>query len=67
MPDRLLTTRQLAARLQVSLSQLYAMRYAGTAPPAIRIGGTHNGHLRFRESSVEKYLAEREEPTPQSA
>lgn len=49
--------RRLAEHLDVPLSTLYKWRYRGEGPPGIKIGG----HVRYRRSDVERWLADHEE------
>lgn len=46
--DRLLTAKDLADYLGRPVATLYAWRYRGLGPPAIRMGR----ELRYRESEV---------------
>lgn len=48
----LLTTEELASYLGVPRSTLYAWKYRGDGPPAIRVGR----HLRYRSPEVERWL-----------
>lgn len=50
--DRLLTTQQLAAYLDVPVATLYAWRYTGDGPPGFRVGK----HLRYRSSDVDQWI-----------
>ena len=50
--ERLITTEELAAYLSVPRSTLYAWRYRGEGPPAIRVGR----YLRYRMTEVEGWL-----------
>ena len=50
--DQLLTVEQLAEKLQIPKTTLYAWRYRGTGPLGIAVGR----HLRFRRGDVEKWL-----------
>ncbi|MGE0758371.1 MAG: helix-turn-helix domain-containing protein [Pirellulaceae bacterium] len=51
----LLTVRELAERLRVSLATAYALLKQGKIPP-IRVGA-RGGGLRVRVSDVERFLA----------
>ncbi len=53
--QRLLTSAEVAELLAVPVATLYKWRYAGSGPPAIRLGK----YLRWDPSEVEKWLAER--------
>ena len=55
--ERLLTARELAEYLQTPIATLYAWRYRGQGPRAIRIGR----ELRYRESDVKAWLDARDE------
>ncbi len=50
--EPLMSSKQLAAYLGVSVETIYYYRTRGIAPPAVRVGGT----LRWRESDVEEWL-----------
>jgi len=52
MDHRLLTVAELAEFLQKPKATIYAWKYRGEGPPAIRVGRT----LRFRESDVNAWL-----------
>lgn len=54
-PDRLITTEELAAYLEIPLATIYQWRFKGLAPPAVRLGK----HLRFRWEDVQAWLAKR--------
>src|SRR4051812_13003699 len=45
------TPRELAARLKIPLKTLYAWRYRGEGPPALKVGR----HLRYRARDVERW------------
>ena len=49
----LLSPQQLAGFLQIPVKTLYQWHYLGTGPAALRIGR----HLRYRRSSVARWLA----------
>ena len=49
----LLTAKQLAALLQVSLRTLWRMRSAGQVPSPLRFGGT----VRWRKDEVLQWIA----------
>jgi excisionase family DNA binding protein len=55
--DRLLTSDETAEALRMSVAALYTMRHRDGGPPAIRVGRK----LLFRESDLERWLAERAE------
>ncbi len=57
--DELLTAEEVADWLGVHVQTFYRWRYGPNpdAPPAVRVGG-HK--LKWRRSTVEKWLAERE-------
>lgn len=44
--------RATAEYLAVPVNTLYAWRYRGVGPPAIRVGK----HIRYRRADVEKWL-----------
>lgn len=50
--ERLLTTTELATYLQRPLGTLYAWRYRGEGPPALKVGR----ELRYREADVMAWL-----------
>jgi len=50
--DRLLTAKELGAYLSRPVATLYAWRYRGLGPPAIRVGR----ELRFLEEDVQRWL-----------
>ncbi len=52
MEDRLLTLNQIAAYLGVPIATLYQWRHRGEGPRGIKVGG----HVRVRESELERYL-----------
>jgi excisionase family DNA binding protein len=52
MDDRLLTLNQVAEYLGVPLATLYQWRHRGEGPRGIKVGG----HVRVRESELERYL-----------
>lgn len=56
-PPRLLTIKQVAERLTVSVGCLRAWRIRGDGPPAIRIGSA----LRWDEREVDAWLDSRRE------
>jgi excisionase family DNA binding protein len=51
--DDLMTAEELADYLAVPLATLYAWRYRGDGPPAVKVGR----HLRYRVEDVESWLA----------
>lgn len=55
--EKLIGPDELAGWLGVPRSTVYAWRYEGKGPPAIRVGK----HLRYRPSEVEAWLTERAE------
>lgn len=58
--DLLLTPREVAARLRLSLRTLDRMRADGTGPPFVRVTpGARKGRVCYRESAVEAYIARR--------
>jgi predicted DNA-binding transcriptional regulator AlpA len=59
--DRLLSERQVADYLGVSVSALRRWRKAGKAPPSIRLGFAGRSLLRFRTTDVELWLQDRTE------
>jgi excisionase family DNA binding protein len=54
-PDDYLTTDELAALLRTTRKAIHAMRTAGTAPPAARVGK----RLLFRRRDVDAWCAAR--------
>lgn len=54
----IMSIQHLAEFLGVPLSTVYKWRYRGEGPRAIKIGG----HVRYRRSEVQHWLAEHEEP-----
>lgn len=50
--DQLMTVEQLAEKLQIPKTTLYAWRYRGTGPLGIAVGR----HLRYRRADVERWL-----------
>ena len=56
----LLTSKQLAGALSVSVNTLYAWQTRGTGPPAIRVGR----HTRYRVEDVQSWLLERQAASP---
>ena len=58
--DDFLSVGELAAWLGVPVRTIHAWRYAGTAPPAYKVGR----HLRFRRAEIEAWLAHRRDPQP---
>lgn len=55
-PDEILTPAEVAARLRMSRSQLYAWRAEGYGPPSFLLGRKRIGYLA---SAVEEWLKER--------
>jgi predicted DNA-binding transcriptional regulator AlpA len=51
--SRFLTPSQVADRLQVPVSTLYAWSYKRTGPPVAKIGK----HLRYDEVALEAWIA----------
>lgn len=58
--DHLLTTAQLAQQLSVSVETVRWWRKRGSGPRAIKLGR----HVRYRDSDVQVWLAERTERIP---
>lgn len=50
--DPVLTTRQVAAYLQVEVKTVYSWRLRRLGPKAAKVGK----HLRFRQSDVDEWL-----------
>ena len=50
--NRLLSVTELAEYLAVPVATLYAWRYRGEGPPALRVGR----YLRYRWSDVQRWL-----------
>ena len=60
--DELLTPRELAALLKVSIRQVQAMA-ANREIPAFRLSGSQRGEWRFRRSEIDAWLeARRNQP-----
>lgn len=55
MEDRLLSPKELAAYLGVSVQTVYAWRCRGGGPPCYHLGR----HVRYRLADVEEWLASR--------
>jgi excisionase family DNA binding protein len=55
-PDEVMTTEEAAAYLKLSPRTLVSLRARGEAPPGVRIGR----QWRYRRSSLDSWLAERE-------
>jgi excisionase family DNA binding protein len=53
--DRLVTVEELAEYLAVPVRTLYAWRYRGDGPPALRVGR----HLRYRWCDVQTWIQQR--------
>ena len=53
--ERLLTTDDLAAFLDVPVKTLYAWRYRGEGPIGFRVGK----HVRYRWTDVERWIRDR--------
>jgi predicted DNA-binding transcriptional regulator AlpA len=54
--DELLTARQVAAMLSVSLATFKRIRQRGEGPPSIRVG---KRAIRYRRRDVERWLQRR--------
>ena len=54
---RLLTPEEVSEHLRVPVDTLYAWRYRGVGPPALRIGR----HLRYPDDGLAWWLAEQAE------
>ena len=54
--DELLTARQVALRLNVSLATFKRLRKAGEGPPSIQVG---QRAIRYRRGDVEAWLRRR--------
>jgi excisionase family DNA binding protein len=52
MPDRLLSTQQLADVLQVPVGTIYQWRHRGQGPKGLRVGR----HIRFDPSDVARWV-----------
>lgn len=57
--DQLMTLTEVSAITQVPVNTLYAMRYRGEGPPAVRIGRA----LRFTRGDVAAWLTANRERT----
>lgn len=53
MVDRLLNTREVALRLDMSEGALSQLRYKGEGPDYVRI---NSKNIRYRESEIEAWL-----------
>lgn len=53
---KLLTPKECAAQLRVSLSTLRGWRKAGKGPPVVELGP---GSFRYSEDSLQKFIAEK--------
>lgn len=62
MTERLLSTEDLAAYLQVPLQTIYKWRRLGTGPVGFRVGK----HVRYSRGAVDEWLSERAD-APRSA
>ena len=60
--ERLWTVEQLARFLALPVATIYAWRYRGEGPPALRIGR----HVRFRPEDIEAWLQEDAQTCPVS-
>jgi predicted DNA-binding transcriptional regulator AlpA len=61
MPEILLSPRQLAERLGISLRTLERMRNTGSGPAFNRVsGGLRRGRVMYRESAVLAWLETRQ-------
>ena len=58
--NSLLTVDELAALLKVPRSTIYAWRYRGCGPPAIKVGR----YLRFKPEEVEAWLSAQATASP---
>jgi excisionase family DNA binding protein len=54
--DRMLTTRQVAERLGVSIRTVETWRYRGEGPPGVSLA---RKAVRYPEAALEAWLAER--------
>ncbi len=60
--NKLLTRKQLAARLQVSVSTLRYWEKQGKAPPMHQISGRT---VRYDEDEVEQWIKQTRQPEPE--
>ena len=60
---RLLTPKETAAQLRVSMSTLRGWRKAGKGPPVVKLGP---GSFRYSEESIQKFIAEKTDNADQS-
>lgn len=51
MDNKLLTVKDLAIRLQLSVDVIYKLKAAGKLPPCLKIGGG----IRWRPKAVEEW------------
>jgi excisionase family DNA binding protein len=56
--DRLLSTREVAARLGVSVRTVQDWRYRGGGPPGVALG---RKTVRYSQAELERWLAEKRE------
>jgi excisionase family DNA binding protein len=61
--ERLLSPRQLASYLNVSVATVYDWRHRRCGPPGFRIGK----HVRYRRSDVDRWIEEQIETTSQGS
>lgn len=59
MDDPLLTPAEVSTLLSVPASTLTQWRYHRKGPPFLKL----NGHVRYRRSDLDAWLAERVQPT----
>ena len=58
MHEPLMTIHDVSVMLHIPVDTLYGWRHRGCGPASYRVGR----HVRYRRSSVEAWLAEREDP-----
>lgn len=59
MADDLLSPKEVAPMLKVTTQALASWRWMGTGPDYIKTSPGRSGRIRYRRSSVEKWLNER--------
>lgn len=59
MTEALLNTKQVAAEYGFSETALRNWRYMGTGPEFIKLSPGKGGRIRYKRSSIERWLDER--------
>lgn len=60
IPDRLLSPKEAAAYLNISVDWLARERWQGTGPAYVRLSGRRGGAIRYRQSVLEALKTEME-------